>query len=173
IDPNWSGLSEAEANQFLILSGFKDISIESNVGIKIYTGKYEHIKKYYSLYRSLLFRDNQCIAYTDEVVMVRECGECMTNKLYAPDGLAQRLKKTSTENDKNLKQQFIDEIKKSFRKDGIDDIMFISNTENNFEIQKEISTQAEKIKRHASLEQITHLNAYRLRVSKSVSKNIN
>ena len=118
IDPKWASLSETEARDFLVYSGFQDVSFESNGEVKIYTGTHEQGKKY-NLYRSLVFKNFECFAYKDEVVMARECNKCMINKVNAPSGLARRLEKTATETDQKFKQLFIDEILKSFKKDGI------------------------------------------------------
>lgn len=170
IDPNWASTSESEARGFLALSGFYDISVESNAGVLIYTGKYEDGKKY-TLYRSLLFKDKECFAYTDEMVMVRECAECMTSKL--PNNEYSNILKTDAANfDKRQKQLFIDEVKKSFKKDNINEDLNIFSFEDNFDVTKKIETNNSIIIRTASLEQLKNFNAFKMSVSKSVYSSI-
>jgi uncharacterized protein YaaW (UPF0174 family) len=82
-----------------------------------------------------LYKDKECIAYTDEMVMVRECAECMTSKL--PNNEFSHMLKTNAANfDKRQKQLFIDEVKKSFRKDNINEDLNISIFDDNFELTK-------------------------------------
>ena len=167
IDPNWASTSESEARGFLVLSGFYDISVESNAGVLIYTGKYEDSKKY-TFYRSLLFKDKKCFAYTDEMVMVRECAECMTASLPNDNSYNLTMKENAKNFDKNLKQLYISEIKKSFRKDNIDQNLNIYSFQDNFDLTKEVDTYGKTIIRTASLEQLKNYYSYKMSISRSI-----
>ena len=171
IDPKWLSISQSEANSFLINSGFKNISVQKNEEYTFYTGSFNDSKKY-TFYRTLMFKNFQCAAYTDEVVMIRECAECMTSKILANNSYNIQMKRSASSFDKEQKQLFINEIKKSFKKDGINDFNEIFNYQDNFSITKNINKNSYRIVRHASLEKILNSNAYKMTVTKSVISNV-
>ena len=170
IDPNWSSLSESEARDFLISSNFGNIQFNSENGVNQYIGEYRYGKKYI-FNRILSFKNNECIFYTDLIQMFRECARCMTSSLNPNDPYVGDLNRKQIHDaqkfDNEIKKLFIDEIKKSFRKDGISEELPLSIYRDNFDIERQLKKGDYTILRTAKLERDDSSYAYKFLVSRT------
>lgn len=170
IDPKWSSLSESEARNFLINSNFSNIQFSSENGANMYIGEYRYGKKYI-FHRILTFREHECVAYTDLIQMFRECARCLTlsvnpNDPYVGD-LNRKIISDAEKFDNDIKKLFIDEIEKSFNKDGITEPLFLMVPIDNWNIEKEIEKGDFRIRRIAKLERDYSASAYKFVLSRT------